>query len=151
MGCLRTEHASVTATLAELRFRQAESTASDNNERTYVGVYRAGSDGYALYAGKGTDLFKKWETMSQRGLRLIDMETYTDRSWCETRKRTWCAFATLDSSSAFKKKADLDPFNARAQKITRRLAAYLRFKFMANTDFTGIICGKDNFQNIPVS
>ena len=43
----------------------------------YLGVFRAGTDAHALWAGDDWDGFKaKWEELSGKGLRLIDLETY---------------------------------------------------------------------------
>ena len=43
----------------------------------YLGVFRAGTDAHALWVGDDWDGFKaKWEELSGKGLRLIDMEVY---------------------------------------------------------------------------
>ncbi len=43
----------------------------------YAGVFRAGNDGHALWVGDTWAGFeKKWQELSNKGLRLIDLETY---------------------------------------------------------------------------
>jgi hypothetical protein len=43
----------------------------------YAGVFRAGTDGHALWVGDDWNGFQeKWKELSQKGLRLIDLETY---------------------------------------------------------------------------
>ncbi len=43
----------------------------------YTGVYRAGTDGYALYAGlTWNDFVSKWQTLGGQNQRLIDISTY---------------------------------------------------------------------------
>ena len=44
----------------------------------YAGVFRAGTGAHALWAGDDWAGFEqKWKELSQKGLRLIDLETYT--------------------------------------------------------------------------
>jgi murein DD-endopeptidase MepM/ murein hydrolase activator NlpD len=44
----------------------------------YTGVWRAGTDGYALYGGLTWSSFtSKWSTLAGQNLRLVDISTYT--------------------------------------------------------------------------
>ena len=44
----------------------------------YTGVWRAGTDNYALYAGlTWTDFTAEWTSLANQNLRLIDVSTYT--------------------------------------------------------------------------
>jgi murein DD-endopeptidase MepM/ murein hydrolase activator NlpD len=47
-------------------------------QNLYTGVWRAGTDGYALYGGLNwTDFVSKWQTLGSQNLRLVDVSTYT--------------------------------------------------------------------------
>ncbi len=47
----------------------------------YTGVWRAGTDGYALYGGLNwTDFVAKWQTLGSQNLRLVDISTYVNGS-----------------------------------------------------------------------
>lgn len=44
----------------------------------YTGVWRAGTDNYALHSGlKWNDFVNKWQTLGSQNLRLVDVSTYT--------------------------------------------------------------------------
>ena len=44
----------------------------------YTGVWRAGTDGYALYGGlTWSNFVTKWQTLGGQNLRLVDISTYT--------------------------------------------------------------------------
>ena len=45
----------------------------------YTGVWRAGTDGYALYGGLNwNDFVSKWQTLAKQNLRLVDISTYLE-------------------------------------------------------------------------
>jgi hypothetical protein len=47
--------------------------------RRYVGVFRSGSDGHFLWVGvEWDDFVAKWTELSNKGFRLIDLETYKE-------------------------------------------------------------------------
>ena len=46
-------------------------------QNLYTGVWRAGTDGYALYGGLNwNDFVSKWQTLGGQNLRLVDISTY---------------------------------------------------------------------------
>jgi hypothetical protein len=50
-----------------------------NGQRKYNGVWRAGSDAYALFGGATWTAFEaKWQELAGQGLRLIDLEVYEE-------------------------------------------------------------------------
>src|SRR6266850_1717760 len=52
-------------------------TYMDGGQRHYLGVWRAGSDGYFLWAGVDWENFRsKWNELAGQGLRLTKMVTY---------------------------------------------------------------------------
>ena len=60
-----------------LRLIDLETYDAGGGERQYLGIFRAGSGGYALWSGTGwTNFTKEWSTLSNQGLRLIDVETF---------------------------------------------------------------------------
>ncbi len=60
-----------------LRLVDLETFSVGDHQRQYVGVFRAGTDGYALQSLTGWDAFKdQWNILSRQGLRLIDVETF---------------------------------------------------------------------------
>jgi hypothetical protein len=44
--------------------------------REYVGIYRAGSGGYALWASTWNNFVEKWKELSGQGLRLVRISTF---------------------------------------------------------------------------
>ncbi len=47
-------------------------------QNLYTGVWRAGTDGYALYGGlTWNDFVAKWQALGSQNLRLVDISTYT--------------------------------------------------------------------------
>lgn len=47
-------------------------------QELYTGVWRSGTDGYALYGGLSwSALVSKWQTLAGQNLRLVDISTYT--------------------------------------------------------------------------
>ena len=51
------------------------STGASYAGEAYVGAWRKGSDGYALYRyNNWTSFTKKWKELAQQNLRLVDME-----------------------------------------------------------------------------
>ena len=44
----------------------------------YVGVFREGSDGHALWVSDWSSFVAKWQALSQANLRLVDLNTYVD-------------------------------------------------------------------------
>ena len=51
----------------------------DGSVRRWVGVWRAGSDGHYLWAGKNwKDFTAKWKELAGQGLRLVDVATYVE-------------------------------------------------------------------------
>ena len=63
--------------LALLFFVTLSQTA--RSQDLYLGLWRSGNDGYALWSGVGWDNFvAEWEAYGRQGLRLIDIETYAD-------------------------------------------------------------------------
>jgi hypothetical protein len=49
----------------------------DGNTRHYAGVFRAGTDGHALWVSDDWDAFEeKWIEFDKQGLKLEDLETY---------------------------------------------------------------------------
>ncbi len=48
-------------------------------QRLYIGVWRAGTDAYALYAGVDWNTFvAKWQQLASQNLRLIDVASYIE-------------------------------------------------------------------------
>ena len=60
-----------------LRLIDLETFPVGNNQRQYIGVFRQGSGGHALWSITGWSSFtSKWDEFSKDGLRLIDVETF---------------------------------------------------------------------------
>jgi hypothetical protein len=61
-------------------FRQDTGVVSfgDTTERLFLGVFRAGSDGHALWVSEWPDFEAKWKEFSNNGLRLVDLTPYMD-------------------------------------------------------------------------
>jgi Bacterial tandem repeat domain 1 len=47
-------------------------------ERMFVGVFRAGNDGHALYVAEWAPFVDKWKELTANGLRLVDIAVYQD-------------------------------------------------------------------------
>jgi hypothetical protein len=61
-------------------FRQDTGQVSfgDTTQRMFVGTFRAGTGGYALYAAEFDAFRANWEQASAQGLRLVDVAVYLD-------------------------------------------------------------------------
>jgi len=60
-----------------LRLIDIETYLDDNGDRLWAGVWRAGTDSYALYRGQTTaDFNTRWTAQSSQGRRLVDLEVY---------------------------------------------------------------------------
>ncbi len=60
-----------------LRLTDIETFDTGGGNRQYIGIYRAGSGGYALWSGTGWSAFTtEWSTLRSSGLRLVDVETF---------------------------------------------------------------------------
>jgi hypothetical protein len=49
-----------------------------DSPRNFIGVYGPGKDGYALWVAEWGSFVNKWKELSQAGLRLVDIETYSE-------------------------------------------------------------------------
>jgi hypothetical protein len=66
-------------TLSNQNLRLTSLTTYDagGGQRQYIGAFRAGSDGYALWSGMGWTAFTNaWATLRAQGLRLVDIESF---------------------------------------------------------------------------
>jgi hypothetical protein len=53
-------------------------TFGDSSERLFLGVFRPGTDGHALWVSEWQAFQDKWNELSNSGLRLIDITTYKE-------------------------------------------------------------------------
>ncbi len=60
-----------------LRLIDIETYEANNGDRLWAGVWRAGTDSYALYRGQTTaDFNSRWNAQNGQGRRLVDLEVY---------------------------------------------------------------------------
>jgi hypothetical protein len=111
-------------------------TFGDSTERLFLGVFRAGTDGHALWMGEWTDFQSKWKELTNKGLRLIDIAPYKDGN-----KRMFAGVFRAGTDGHALWVSEWESFNQKWKEMTQnglRLVALDTYKDASKRMFVGV-------------